>query len=595
MGRMSSATSMPYFRFEIHPITDRPFWQRVSDAPQTRDLAESVQRIAGDASVQPPIPLASEFRAAKWQNDRKKLDHHWQHNSGIFAALCVARCLDGDTAAGVDTRLLDWLWARLTQPTWVVSAHLPDNELPDPRWPQLDLAACEMAATLAEAMVLLRPWIDNQSSTLASTIVYEIDRRVLAPFTAFDKIHWADFDRPLWNNWTGVCAGTVLAACESLAEAGHPRPEARAKAIRLLDLFLKRSFTPAGECDEGIGYWSYGIGFAAIGWSRLPEADFRSGIDQARFRSVVDYPRQVHLFDDYFFSGNDANLQAGPPAFATTWLGATSGSKWLIDWMPPSFQEAQHWRALPVLLRGIDSRMRLPADRAPLPQPPAARFLADQQTAIVVDPHLTITFSGGNNDENHNHNDLGHFCIWCDRQLIVPDIGAPYYTADFFGPNRYDYLTANSRGHCCPVINGHAQRAGTAAQGVMLVCDLKQQRFTIDMTSAYPEEAGLKRWARSFQKVSNDAFEIVDQFEVDRESLIESILWSVIEPAVSCGSIRLGPVTIEISPPANASVQMYQSDELKLRTPNHPLYQISLPSTATPGQPLEMRMRVRLT
>ncbi len=98
-----------------------------------------------------------------------------------LGALCVRRCRTrGIDANDNDDLLMDWLWSMLNTPTWAVSAHLPGFELPEGGQHRLDLAACEQAAQLCrDAFEAARPWMDAQSVTLAKTVVYEIDRRVL--------------------------------------------------------------------------------------------------------------------------------------------------------------------------------------------------------------------------------------------------------------------------------------------------------------------------------------------------------------------------------------------------------------------------------
>jgi hypothetical protein len=584
---------LPYFRFEIRSISDRPYWEAVAAAPQLAEARAKMHAALAAATSAPPIPRASEYLAARRHNDRDALDRYWQSHRGTLGAMAVARCLDGDCATGVDDRLLDWLWAALTQPSWVVSAHLPGNDLPHPARPQFDLAACEMAALLAETLVLLRPWIDNQSQTLAESIVHEIDRRVLTPFAEMPGVGWFDMDNPHWNNWTGVCAGSILAACEALAEIGQPRPAAKARALKLLGAFLYRAFTPDGECDEGVGYWAYGIGFATVGWSRLREGEFRASVDQDRFRRVIDYPRRVHLFDNTFFSGNDANLQCGPPLYATAWLAAAAAAPWVQAWTRANLVNVSLGKGTSMLLREIDAAIRLHGAPAPLPASEATRFVVDQQAVIETDSRLTVAFSGGNNAENHNHNDLGHFNVWHGKLLVVPDMGAPHYTADFFGPNRYHNLTANSRGHCCPVINGHLQRTGNDAAGVMLECDLEKRRFTIDLTAGYPPVASLRRWTRSLRRVAADTFEIEDVFDLPGGGDVESAVWSVFEPVLTSSSLHLGPVTIAFTPSTTPAVEAFSSTALMLRTPPHTLYRIALPAVATAGSPLRMTLRIK--
>ncbi len=578
---MNPTKSAPaYVPFRIHPITDRTYWQAAAKHPKVSQMLADLDDATPPLPDKPAHPTATDFLAAKRSNDRAILDHYWRDTRRVLANQVVQRCLDGATDTGVDDRLLNTLWSFLTAPTWVVSAHLPKNDLPLLSAPQLDLAACEMAAVLAETLEALKPWIDNQSQTLANSIIEEIDRRVLTPFVTGTHAWWYDPKAAHVNNWTGVCAGTILAACESLAAIGQPRPLARKKALDFLNYFLKNGFTPAGECDEGVGYWNYGVGFACIGWSRLSEDEFRQTVDLERLKVVADYPRQVHLFDNFFFSGNDASLKGGAPLYASVWLAGATGSQWILNWASGTKIGALGLRDPCVVLRTVDALLSLDGVPSTLPTPPASRFIPDQQGAIFQDGSLLIYFAGGNNAEAHNHNDIGHFCLWHDHKLIIPDLGAPHYTADFFGPGRYEYLSASSRGHCCPIINGLAQIPGKQAQAKTLSVDLDSRQCAFDMTSAYPPEAKLTKWTRALS-VKNQTGEFVDEFVTSEPVTIENVVWSVLKPERRDNTVTCGPVTLSFDSGVDLTIEAIDPKAHGLRDYAEPLYRIgfTLPKT----------------
>ncbi|HLL89693.1 MAG TPA: heparinase II/III family protein, partial [Tepidisphaeraceae bacterium] len=501
--------------------------------------------------------------------------------------LAFRRCMLGIDAKDPDDLLLDWLWAFLNHPTWVVSAHLPGNDLPAGGGPQLDLAACEMAGNFAELREALKPWMDSVSDTLADTIVYEIDRRVLAPFVNSDAAWWFDPQHQEPNNWTGVCGGTILCACESLAAQGLPRPAARERARAAVRRFVDRSFTPGGECDEGLLYWTYGVGYACMGLSRLSFEELADTVDYERFRLITDYPARAHLFGDTFFSGNDAGLTARNPLFVTHWLGRATDNAFLRRW-PPYIDD---WNARNFM---TNVRMALASaggtDDAPLgaaatPAPAPARLLKDQQAGLfsTTSPAgraVVACLSGGHNDERHNHNDLGTFLLFVDGKTIVPDIGAPHYSADFFGPKRYTYLSASSRGHCSPVVNGHVQRpGGPAVAGCkILAWDPAPTggRLSIDATAAYPPAAKLESWTRQMV-VDRGTVTLADAFRTAGPGTVEHVVWSEIEPTIRGREAKLGPATMTISPGATLTSERIdpQAHNLRDYKPGQWLYRLT--------------------
>jgi hypothetical protein len=483
-----------------------------------------------------------------------------------------------------DDRLLDWLWSFLTESTWAVSAHLPEFDLPASSQPTLDLASCEMAAFFAEAREVLKPWLDTVSTTFADSIIFEIDRRILTPYEQGIKVWWQDTSRDT-NNWVGVCAGSILAACESLATQGLPRPEARERALSGLRMFLERGFTQHGECDEGVGYWNYGVGFACQGWSRLTRDELEREMDFKRLNVIADYPERVHLFDNIFFSGNDAGLTVCAPLFFVPWLGATVNSKFLARWATHFPGPGQSFWHLGQFLRTLDVQPYVEESAASsLSQSPI--LLEDQQVGILrastVRGELIACLTGGSNSERHNHNDLGHFIVDLNKRLIIPDLGPPHYKTDFFGPNRYKYITANSRGHCCPLIGEYEQRNGKDAAGKVLSWEPagKNPKLVLDLTAAYPPEAGLEFWSRSLElrpsaseKEPSSQMVIVDVFRTkEPNKKITHVLWSL-EPFVesnqraqNCCRWNLGPLCCEISsPPESSAFSEFSPEDLEMR------------------------------
>ncbi len=576
-----------YYQVTPIPMDDRSFWDRVRGEARFAELMKVVRSQTEEAAMDPPRLRATDYLAAKRHNNRNATDVYWQSHRRTLSNLAMNRCLLGIDPADPDDRLLNWLWSFLTEPTWAVSAHLPEMDLPSMGSHTLDLAATELAAMLAEMCECLRPWMDSVSNTLSDSIVSEIDRRVLIPFLEAPPSTWAREDAPHMNNWTGVCAGSILTTCESLAAQGYARPEARRRAIDLLNVFLHRAFSEHGECDEGVGYWLYGMGLACMGWSRLDRSEFERSVDQDRLRVVADYPHRAHLFDNVFFSGNDAGLFAAAPSYFVAWLEGATGLQWLNHWMRIAPEtNPGHLRHFGMMLR----QLALPREPEAVEETAAAidgggaQYLPDQQVAVfrtqTPGGELLGALSGGNNAERHNHNDLGHFIITFNRDIIIPDLGAPYYQADFFGPKRYTYLSASSRGHNCPIIAGHEQRTGldAAARVIAYEPQAATPHFVIDLTAAYPPEAGLASWTRRLDCVhprddQHGMMVVVDEFRTQAPNTpITHVIWSLAHPhhlaaANQPPRLRMGAMVCELPVSPNAiELDSIDAGDEKLRT-----------------------------
>jgi len=327
-------------------------------------------------------------------------------------------------------------------------------------------------------------------------------------------------------------------------------------------LFLERGFMTHGECDEGVGYWKYGVMYACMALARLSREEFENNFDVERFQQVMDYPRRAHLFKDWFFSGNDSGLKVDSASVFMPWLAHVS-SEWFNGWLNAA--PAQWFRAYAQGIRLLDwpptpPEARLSADPAPL------RILEDQQVGILRTPtprgEIVTCLSGGDNAERHNHNDLGHFILAFDEQLIVPDFGAPHYRTEFFSSKRYTFLAASSRGHCCPIINGIEQRDGKDAAGRVL----KTDPFTLELSAAYPPEAQLKSWVRSLSS-RNGTVVVKDRFETAPQQKIVHRLWSLETITdLGGGKFSFGPLQCVLSrTPASVAIKTEDPKDLLLR------------------------------
>jgi len=116
-----------------------------------------------------------------------------------------------------------------------------------------------------------------------------------------------------------------------------------------------------------------------------------------------------------------------------------------------------------------------------------------------------IAIKAGNNDEHHNHNDVGSFIAISKGTPFICDPGAEVYTRDTFSDKRYLSHVHNSFGHGVPVVAGQLQGTGREFAGKVLSTEFTPGRdsIVIDMAGAYsvPELLSLTR-SLEFDRVS---------------------------------------------------------------------------------------------
>ena len=123
---------------------------------------------------------------------------------------------------------------------------------------------------------------------------------------------------------------------------------------------------------------------------------------------------------------------------------------------------------------------------------------------------------GGFNAESHNHNDVGSCVMYYDGKPCLIDLGRESYTAKTFSSRRYEIWTMQSQYHNLPKINGVDQKDGAEfkAANTSFVADNTKAFFSTDIAGAYPEEAKVKSWVRSYTLKRGQSFTITDKFEL---------------------------------------------------------------------------------
>ncbi|MCD8183889.1 MAG: heparinase II/III family protein [Bacteroides sp.] len=133
---------------------------------------------------------------------------------------------------------------------------------------------------------------------------------------------------------------------------------------------------------------------------------------------------------------------------------------------------------------------------------------------------LAVSAKGGNNAENHNHNDIGSYAVSLGKETMAGDQGGPFsYPGDYFAADAPEkYPIKGSFGHPVLLIDGVQQTTGAKAQAMILEKELTdtKDRFSIDLTSAY-NTPKLEKLTRTFvyDRSNDGSFKVEDQFSAN--------------------------------------------------------------------------------
>jgi len=398
---------------------------------------------------------------------------------------------------------------------WALPAHAED----------VDLFACETAFALSEIVACLGGAL---ASGVAQRARAEAERRVLVPFLERREA-WA-WER-MRNNWCAVCSGSIGASAIYLVDDRSRLDAILARLTPTLSAFLE-SFAEDGACLEGLGYWTYGVGFY-VSFAELlyrfsgGKADLMSS---PKFRRIAAFQSKAFLTGSIAVAFADSSAReryrpglaaylsrrfpeaAVPAPSLAAHLGDDECGRWCLSlrdllWADgPQAGESVSHNAADGARRGAGAAAR------PIAWLSDAQWLA---WPAAGPGELGFAAKGGHNDEPHNHNDAGSFQLALGGTQFLAELGAGEYTKDYFGDGRYSIFCNSSLGHSLPIVGGRGQEAGAAHRAHNVACRIEGRRVVLamDIAAAYGC-AALLGLRRSFDFDGSALLVLRDEFEL---------------------------------------------------------------------------------
>lgn len=459
----------PYFpELEI----DRAQPQILARAPQTQYMLALTQPAMSNLTTIPTTAYTS-YRRFGRDGDREEYESPYFLKRERLSASALRYFLGQPLLK--DT-VQDYVWSICEESTWVLPAH----EMLVP----IDLFSAETGLQLAETLMLLGNRLDAE---IRHRVRMEVERRIFDPYLRqYNTFGWYKGS----SNWNGVCNSAVAATFLLL----EPEPARAAYALSLalagLKVFLDTAFEADGSSTEGVAYWQYGL----MNFVVLAEMLYaRSGtalnlLDTEQMRRIAAYPAKMQLSGATFASFSDCHetVQFHPGIIQR--LSQRSRERSPLNLIAQPATPAKDWR-LTTLLRNVfwwdgfqPPAVRL--DDAQLPAGAVVRLVAQSANGFPV----VIAAKAGHNAENHNHNDIGSFIVHAGGENLLTDPGPGLYSRQYFSPERYDNIFANSYGHSVPRIADQLQAADKEYRGEILSMETSgpQKRMELQFARAYP-------------------------------------------------------------------------------------------------------------
>jgi len=200
------------------------------------------------------------------------------------------------------------------------------------------------------------------------------------------------------------------------------------------------------------------------------------------------------------------------------------------------------------------------AKATPKHEMPDVTWYPETEFCYMKNKHgMFVAAKGGFNNESHNHNDAGTFSLYLNTIPVLIDAGVGTYTKQTFGKDRYKIWTMQSDYHNLPMINGISQKFGQDYKATNTVCNEKNRFFSTDIAAAYPTEAKVKSWVRSY-KLDDRKLVVADNYtlnEVLAPNQVNFLTWgNVTFPSPGKVRIEVRGQKVELDYPAQFKAEL---------------------------------------
>ena len=500
-----------------------------------------------------PVSYYLEFTKS---GSRTIMEKPYRENIQAFEALVLAELMEGKGRFLKD--IINGIFYYSEQTYWGNSAHLSLQRvgagLPDVLEPTIDLGVGKVAANLAWTYHFLGEEINKVNPLILKRLRFEIDKKVLTPYYTRDDFWWMGYTSESVNNWNPWCNYNALNCILLLENDSITRSINVQKSMRSVDEFMNY-YKDDGGCEEGPSYWSH-AGGKLFDYLELLYRGSNGKIDiydEALVQNIGKYIYKAYINGEYFvnFADASAKLKSRPGTIYRygkrindpdmTGFGAFLAKN-------QNFGESAFKGKIELALDDLFNLAEIKNAEAKEPllgdfYLPDTQIMAARDQAENLDG-LYFAAKGGHNDESHNHNDVGTFILYYNGKPALIDVGVDTYTAKTFSKERYSIWTMQSGYHNLPTINGVDQKDGLEykAKNSSYSVDNDMVSYSLDISGAYPKEAKVGQWQRSYTLFRGEKFEISDSY-----SLLENVggtqlnFMAALEPKIiRPGQLRLG-------------------------------------------------------
>ncbi|MBN2546872.1 MAG: heparinase II/III family protein [Spirochaetes bacterium] len=503
-------------------ITDREAWGKISKSAEINALIRNAEKLSKE-----PLPKLTEELYLDYSKtgNRTKWERIARLRNSRIKHFIIAECIENK---GMYIKPLEELISEIcSYKTWVRPAHDRNLENYYQSKIEIDLESAELAWELAIAVHLLREKLNLKLIKIVKENLY---KRIFVPFKKMvngeiRENHWMRGT----NNWNAVCLAGVTGSALIMTDSKEEKAFFISAAESYIRNFIK-GFSDDGYCTEGVGYWNYGFGNFIL-LSEMININTGGKVDlfnDDKIKKIIDYGFNIEITDGVSPAFADCSINDVPEPRIIYYLSKklnVSVRKKENHSITLMNKLSQY--ALFFLFQKLDENRNFAVNKRPIRSFFNLHGVLISRNLDDIEKNLCAAFKGGNNDEHHNHNDVGSYVVTVGNEAVLADPGAEVYTARTFSDRRYESKVINSFGHPVPVVAGQLQKTGKNAKANIIKTDFSEEEdvFILDIKDAYPV-TGLLKLEREFKfsRIGDRALTVTDNVEFKTPKSFETAL-----------------------------------------------------------------------
>ena len=501
------------------------------------------------------VVKATDYIEFERSGDRNIMQDPFGSNNKAIVSLLMAELAEGK-GRFID-QLINGVFHSCEMTSWALSAHLISAQhtkraLPDYKDQVIDLTSGDLSSLLAWTYYFLHNEFDKVNPVIAERLRHELQVRTLDTYMNEDRFWWMAFDyKPgmMVNNWNPWCNFNVLQCFFLLEKDKDVLAEAVYRTMVSVDKFINYTHSD-GACEEGPSYWGHAAGKMYDYLQMLYDGTGGkiSVFNEPIIKNMGEYIARSYVGNGWVVNFADASAKGGGNAPLIYRYGKAVNSDLMINYAAYLNQLSGKESIIAGIdlfrtFQNIQCNSEFQQVKTDYKSPVYTWYPETEFCYMTNKDGFFLATKGGFNNESHNHNDAGTFSLYLNNTPIIIEAGVGTYTRQTFSSERYTIWTMQSNYHNLPMINGVPQSFGSQYKATEVSFNPKQMIFSANIATAYPDEAQVNKWMRSYA-LHRTSVKITDSFSLKKTvepNQVNFLTWGEVDLSVP------GRIIIEVN------------------------------------------------